>query len=37
VLFRIYAHLLSGSDDAIRAMVEKGLQEAPNDSKDNSA
>ncbi|MEV0680763.1 hypothetical protein AB0I60_30045 [Actinosynnema sp. NPDC050436] len=26
VLFRIYAHVLSGSNDAIRALVEKGLQ-----------
>ncbi|WP_367135867.1 tyrosine-type recombinase/integrase [Saccharothrix sp. HUAS TT1] len=32
VLFRIYAHVLSGSNDAIRALVEAGLKGASGDS-----
>ncbi|MCX2949899.1 tyrosine-type recombinase/integrase [Lentzea sp. NEAU-D7] len=33
VLFRIYAHVLSGSNEAIRALVEAGLKEASDDAK----
>ncbi|MEO6085714.1 MAG: tyrosine-type recombinase/integrase [Umezawaea sp.] len=32
VLFRIYAHVLSGSNDAIRAMVEAGLKTGRSDA-----
>ncbi|MBM7813124.1 tyrosine-type recombinase/integrase [Saccharothrix algeriensis] len=31
VLFRIYAHVLSGSNDTIRALVEKGLKSTQSD------